>query len=39
MNISAEHTALDIPECTAIQNIQQATLWDDHLKQVKDHII
>ena len=32
------HKVMDIPECMSIQDIQQATLQDEHLQQVNNYI-
>ena len=32
-------TAIDIPECMTIQDIQQATIKDDHWQELRQHII
>ena len=39
INMNAIDTAMDIPNCIDIQEIQQATVKDDHLQQLREHII
>ena len=39
ININVVHIAVDIPECMSIQDIQQATLQDEDLQQLKDYVI
>ena len=39
VNINTIQTTTNIPECRMIHELQQATLQDNHLKQLKEHII
>ena len=39
ININAKDTAMDIPECMTIKEIQQATIKDYLLQQLRKHII
>ena len=39
LNIDAIHTATNIPDCMMMQQLQQATTQDEHLQQLKEHII
>ena len=38
ININARDTATDIPHCMTIQGTQQATVSDDHLQWLRQHI-
>ena len=39
LNVDAIHTTTNISDCMMIQQLQQATLQDNHLQQLKDYII
>ena len=39
VNIDTIQTTTYIPDCMPIQEIQQTTSQDEHLQQIKEHII
>ena len=39
LNMDAIQTTTNIPDCMAIQELQQANSQDEHLQQLKEHII
>ena len=39
LNDDVIQTTTNIPDCMMIQQLQQATLQDEHLQQLKEHII
>ena len=39
LNIYAIQTTTNIQDCMTIQELQQATSQDEHLQQLKEHII